>query len=275
MTISMYGIMPAKIWLSVTCWARRPSGRRPTSPPAATGTPPAGSPPPSCRTGSGRRGSARAADEDRHEDHDDLGPLERPAEDEDDRLREDHELQRRQVQRSTQLLDQRLPPCSANTAENSAEPTKSQHTIAVVLAVRNVDSLRLRSSCLRVSRSQTTARPCRRTPRRATPTRAASRVAAHQPSATPTMTPDQARPQRAARYLASPRGRARPARRSPADSDAVVMPNRITASTMNVSTPSGTTESRAASGSRAARRPCASSRSGSEQRERAKPQNHA
>ena len=31
------------------------------------------------------------------------------------------------------------PPCSANTAENSAEPTNSQHTIAVVLAVRKVD----------------------------------------------------------------------------------------------------------------------------------------
>src|SRR4030095_1501894 len=33
------------------------------------------------------------------------------------------------------------PPCNANTAENSAEPTKSQHPLAVVFAVRNVDSL--------------------------------------------------------------------------------------------------------------------------------------
>ena len=38
------------------------------------------------------------------------------------------------------------PPCSAKTAENSADPTNSQHTMAVVFAVRNVD-------CLRFSRS--------------------------------------------------------------------------------------------------------------------------
>ena len=42
---------------------------------------------------------------------------------------------------STQRSINAWPPCSANTAENSAEPTKSQHTIAVVFAVRNVDLL--------------------------------------------------------------------------------------------------------------------------------------
>jgi hypothetical protein len=35
----------------------------------------------------------------------------------------------------------RWPPSSANTAENSAEPTNSQQTIEVVLAVRNTASL--------------------------------------------------------------------------------------------------------------------------------------
>src|SRR5262245_10546568 len=48
---------------------------------------------------------------------------------------------------STQRSTSDWPPCSANTAENSAEPTKSQQTIAVVFAVRNVASFRfLRSS---------------------------------------------------------------------------------------------------------------------------------
>ena len=37
---------------------------------------------------------------------------------------------------STQRSISPWPPCSANTAEKSAEPTNSQHTIAVVLAVR-------------------------------------------------------------------------------------------------------------------------------------------
>src|SRR5262252_7815211 len=47
--------------------------------------------------------------EDRDEDHDDLGPLERPAENEDDRLRQDHELYRRHVEREHPRLDQLLP----------------------------------------------------------------------------------------------------------------------------------------------------------------------
>src|SRR5205814_2727081 len=47
---------------------------------------------------------------------------------------------------STQRSMSDWPPCSANTAEKSAEPTKSQQTIAVVFAVRNVDSFMLRRS---------------------------------------------------------------------------------------------------------------------------------
>src|SRR5262249_12419419 len=47
-------------------------------------------------------------DEDRHEDDDDLRPLERPAQDEDDELRQYHELDRRQVQREHPSLDQLL-----------------------------------------------------------------------------------------------------------------------------------------------------------------------
>src|SRR6266446_3404898 len=47
--------------------------------------------------------------QDRHEDDDDLRPFERPAEDEDDELREDHELHRRHVERQHPLLDDLLP----------------------------------------------------------------------------------------------------------------------------------------------------------------------
>src|SRR5438067_4235786 len=49
-------------------------------------------------------------DEDRHEDDDDLGPLERPAQNEDDELREHHELHRRHVEREHPALDDFLPP---------------------------------------------------------------------------------------------------------------------------------------------------------------------
>src|SRR3954471_21687856 len=42
---------------------------------------------------------------------------------------------------STQLSSSAWPPRIANTAENNAEPTNSQHTIDVVLAVRNTASL--------------------------------------------------------------------------------------------------------------------------------------
>src|SRR3954454_8200039 len=42
---------------------------------------------------------------------------------------------------STQCSTSCCPPSSANTAENSAEPTNSQHTMAVVFAVRNTDCL--------------------------------------------------------------------------------------------------------------------------------------
>ena len=78
----------------------------------------------------------------------------------------------------------------ANTAENSAEPTNSQHTIAVVLAVRNTASLVRFQSSVRAWK--------------------ASRKAPAAPTA--------------------------------ADSVAVVMPNRITASTITVRMPSGITD---------------------------------
>ena len=42
---------------------------------------------------------------------------------------------------STHCSTSAWPPRIANTAENSAEPTNSQHTMAVVLAVRNTASL--------------------------------------------------------------------------------------------------------------------------------------
>ena len=82
------------------------------------------------------------------------------------------------------------PPRIANTAEKRAEPTKSQHTIAVVLAVRNTDSF---------TRFQLSV-----------PAWIASRYAPAAPTA--------------------------------ADSVAVVMPNRITASTTTVRMPSGITD---------------------------------
>ncbi|MBA7475906.1 hypothetical protein ES707_11281 [subsurface metagenome] len=91
---------------------------------------------------------------------------------------------------STQLSSSACPPRMANTAENSAEPTNSQHTIAVVLAVRNTASL----------------------------VRFQSRVRAW-----------------SARMKA-------PAAPTAADSVAVVMPNRITASTITVRMPSGITD---------------------------------
>jgi hypothetical protein len=42
---------------------------------------------------------------------------------------------------STHCSTKAWPPRIANTPENKAEPTNSQHTIAVVLAVRNTASL--------------------------------------------------------------------------------------------------------------------------------------
>src|SRR5262245_51241475 len=42
---------------------------------------------------------------------------------------------------STHFSTSDWPPSTANTAEKSAEPTNSQQTIDVVLAVRNIDSL--------------------------------------------------------------------------------------------------------------------------------------
>ena len=42
------------------------------------------------------------------------------------------------------------PPSSANAAEKMPEPTNSQHTIALVLAVRNDDSLTIDPSSFTV-----------------------------------------------------------------------------------------------------------------------------
>src|SRR5205814_876452 len=98
--------------------------------------------------------------EDRHEDDDDLGPLERPAQHEDDRLRQDHELHGCQVNDSTQCSTSCWPPGSAKTAEKSAEPTKSQQTIAIVLAVRNTDCLMRSQSSDGMRRSPATRTCC-------------------------------------------------------------------------------------------------------------------
>ena len=88
------------------------------------------------------------------------------------------------------MLDQRLPAEDREHAENSAEPTNSQHTIAVVFAVRNTASLVRFQSSVRAWK--------------------ASRNA--------------------------------PAAPTPADSVAVVMPNRMTARTTTVRMPSGITD---------------------------------
>ena len=91
---------------------------------------------------------------------------------------------------STHCSSSACPPRIAKTAEKSAEPTKSQHTMAVVFAVRNTASLVRFQSSVRAWN--------------------ASRKAPAAPTA--------------------------------ADSVAVVIPNRMTASTMTVSMPNGMTE---------------------------------
>ena len=145
---------------------------------------------------------------------------------------------------STQRSISPWPPCKANTAENSAEPTNSQHTIAVVFAVRNVDSLMFCRSSGEVRRYQS---PGTTAPRRVPPIEPATTSEArsspsYTPSTTPTTKPTRlhhrtGRMKRAitARYSA-------PSAPIAADSVAVQMPNRITASTTTVSTPNGTTE---------------------------------
>src|SRR5438876_194088 len=123
-------------------------------------------------------------------------------------------------------------------------PTKSQNTIAVVFAVRNVDSLTLRRSSGEVLRYQ---RPGTTVPRSvplidpATSSDAKSSPS-YTPSTMPTTNPTRlhhstGRMNRdiTARYSA-------PSAPIAADSVAVQMPNRITASTTTVRTPSGTTD---------------------------------
>jgi hypothetical protein len=51
---------------------------------------------------------------------------------------------------STHFSTISCPPRSANAAEKIAEPTKSQHTIALVFAVRNAESLTIDPSSVTV-----------------------------------------------------------------------------------------------------------------------------
>ena len=51
---------------------------------------------------------------------------------------------------STHFSMSSCPPSRANAAEKMAEPTNSQHTIALVLAVRNDDSLMMVPNSLNV-----------------------------------------------------------------------------------------------------------------------------
>src|ERR687892_2246194 len=68
---------------------------------------------------------------------------------------------------STHLSINAWPPCSANTAEKSAEPMKSQQTIAVVFAVRETDSLMFCQSSgeVRTCQNQGTSVPAKVAPR--------------------------------------------------------------------------------------------------------------
>ena len=80
--------------------------------------------------------------EDRHEDDDDLRPLERPAENEDDDLADDQERESATGRGlTTKSLITSSPPSAAKTAEKVKEPTNSQPTMAEVRAVRKTDSL--------------------------------------------------------------------------------------------------------------------------------------
>src|SRR5206468_12992569 len=92
---------------------------------------------------------------------------------------------------STQRSMSDWPPCSANTAEKSAEPTNSQHTMAVVLAVRNVDSLRLRRSSGDTRRYQSpgTTVPISVPPMEPATSSEAQSSPSYQPSAKPMMKP--------------------------------------------------------------------------------------
>src|SRR4029453_17738518 len=60
--------------------------------------------------------------EDRHEDDNDLGPFQRPAQHEDDELGEDHEAGRRQVHRQDELLHRLV---AAQIGEHGRERERS------------------------------------------------------------------------------------------------------------------------------------------------------
>ena len=65
---------------------------------------------------------AQQRDEDRAEDDDDLGPLERPAEQEDDHLRDEQEPERREVHAQHPALDQ---PLAAVQREHGGEERRA------------------------------------------------------------------------------------------------------------------------------------------------------
>src|SRR3954469_12432099 len=68
-------------------------------------------------------------DKDRHEDDDDFGPLERPAQDEDDELGEDHELHRGHLQRHPPFLDDLLSAeqCEGRRENRRADEQPAHH----------------------------------------------------------------------------------------------------------------------------------------------------
>src|SRR4029434_6052834 len=144
---------------------------------------------------------------------------------------------------STQRSINDWPPCNANTAEKSAEPTNSQHTIAVVFAVRNVASLMFCRSSGEVLRFMI---PGTRVPKNVAPrdpdTSNSTKSACAQPSSRPPIAPARLHHQQLRGYFTMTARYIAPRAPTAADSVAVQMPNKITASTTMVSTPNGTTE---------------------------------
>ncbi len=135
------------------------------------------------------------------------------------------------------------PPCNANTAENRAEPTNSQQTIAVVFAVRNVASLIFCRSSGEVLRLMN---PGTSVPKNVAPrdpdTINSTKSACAQPSAMPPIAPARLHHQQLRGYFTMIARYIAPKAPTAADSVAVQIPNKITASTTTVSTPNGTTD---------------------------------
>src|SRR2546427_6056340 len=126
------------------------------------------------------------------------------------------------------------PPCSANTAENSAEPTKSQHTMAVVFAVRNVACFRFARSSGDVRRYQSPGItvPVKVPPIEAATMRDATSSPSYQPSATPTTTPRRLHHHTAFGYFAMTATHSAPSAPIAADAVAVQMQDLLTAGTI-------------------------------------------